>query len=178
MDASTGNMSPNSEAEELCREETRDCSIYNWNAFDEATMRTDAWSSDEEHEPLPHRQGERRQRRRECLNSDSSGVAKGTSTTGTVAWIFPGLLATTESHGPSRAQSSIIFVTGLITQRRGLELANRLSSCIGDRFDEACDIKVDRDRTMDWHIIVQGVVGMFGIVPHDRIQQDGHQNGQ
>ena len=55
MDAPTGNMSPNSEAEELCRLEIRDCSISNWNAFDEATMRIDAWSSDE---PLPHRQGE------------------------------------------------------------------------------------------------------------------------
>ena len=58
MDALIGNMSPTSEAKELCRQEIRDHSISNWNAFDEATMRTDAWSSDEEHEPLPHRQGE------------------------------------------------------------------------------------------------------------------------
>ena len=50
-------MFSNSE-EGLCRQEIRDYKISNWNAFDEATMRTDAWSSDEEHEPLPHRQGE------------------------------------------------------------------------------------------------------------------------
>ena len=58
MDAPTDNMSPNSEAHELCRQAIRDYNISNWNAFDEATMHTDAWSSDKEHEPLPHRQGE------------------------------------------------------------------------------------------------------------------------
>ena len=56
MDAPTGNTSPNSEAEELCHQfATR---FRNWNAFDEKTMCTDARSSDEDHEPLPHRQGE------------------------------------------------------------------------------------------------------------------------
>ena len=50
MDAPVGNMFPNSEI--------RAHSIRNWNAFKEATMRTDAWSSDEEHEPSSHRQGE------------------------------------------------------------------------------------------------------------------------
>ena len=43
MDVRSGNMPPNYEAEDLRRQ---------------ATMRTDAWSRDEEHEPSPHRQGE------------------------------------------------------------------------------------------------------------------------
>ena len=64
MDAPIGNMSPNSEAEELCRQDIRDYSISNWSAFDEATVRTDAWSSDEEHEPLPRLQGEETQAER------------------------------------------------------------------------------------------------------------------
>ena len=59
MDAPSGNRSPNSEAEELCRQEIRDYNITNWSAFDEVTMRTDAWSSDEKREPLPHRHGGR-----------------------------------------------------------------------------------------------------------------------
>ena len=58
MDTPTSYMSPNSEAEELCRQEIRYYSISKRNAFDEATMRTDAWSSDEEREPLTKRQGE------------------------------------------------------------------------------------------------------------------------
>ena len=58
MDTLAGNMSPNSEAEEMCRQEIRDCSISNRNAFDEATIHTDVWISDEEHEPLAHRHGE------------------------------------------------------------------------------------------------------------------------
>ena len=42
MDAPTDNESPNSEAEELCRQAIRDHSISNKNAFDNATTRTDA----------------------------------------------------------------------------------------------------------------------------------------
>ena len=58
MDAPTGSVSPCCEAKELCRQEICDKGISIWNVFDEATMHTDAWSSDEEHEPLPHRQGD------------------------------------------------------------------------------------------------------------------------
>ena len=107
------NMSPNSEAEELCRQEIRDCSISNWNAFDEATMRTDAWSSDQEHEPLPHRQGEEAEAER--MLRKTSGVANGTNS----LRCFQGLFG---DSGVAQAFTCTI-VTGLITQRRGLEPA-------------------------------------------------------
>ena len=54
MDALIGNVAPNSEAEKGCRQEIRDYSLASWNVFDLATIRADAWSSDEQHEPVPH----------------------------------------------------------------------------------------------------------------------------
>ena len=94
MDSPTGNMSPKSEAEGQCHQEIRDCITSNWNALDEATMRTDAWRSDAECEPLPHRLDRARmQRRRECIESESSGIANGTSRMGRLlAVFFPGPL--------------------------------------------------------------------------------------
>ena len=81
MDDPTGNMSPK-EAEKLCRQEVRDYSISIWNACDEATMRTDAWSSDEEHD----RQGEEAEAERMLRTRQQ--VANSTSRFGSHSWIF------------------------------------------------------------------------------------------
>ena len=101
-DTPIGNMSPNSEAEDLRRQEIRDHSISNWNAFDEATMRTDAWSSDEEHYPLPHRQGGGGR------GGENASKAKAVGSH-FLEFFSTASLATTESHRPSRAQQSIML---------------------------------------------------------------------
>ena len=121
MDAPTGNMSPNSEAEGLCRE-TRDYSISNWNASDDATMRTGAWRSDEEHEPLPHRHGEEAQRRERKHWGRKLYVEIWDQFLGI---FLKASFTTTESHGPSLTCTTVHHVvTGLITQRCALELVN------------------------------------------------------
>ena len=55
IDAPTGNMSPTSEAEECCQRDSRHLH-QRLERFRRSDV--DAWSSDEEHEPPPHRQGE------------------------------------------------------------------------------------------------------------------------
>ena len=106
-------------------------SISNWKAFDNSTMRKDAWSSDEEHEPLPHRQGE------EAETEKNASKAKAVWSTrfGTNSWsVFQGLFG---DNGVAQARictTAHHVVTGLMTQRRGLEPANALSSCIEERF--------------------------------------------
>ena len=135
MDAPIGNMSPNFEAEELCRQEMRDCSISNWKAVDEATMRTDAWSSDEEHEPLPHRHGEEAEAERMLRKRKQWGRIRYVEIWDPILQSFSrASLAIAESHRPSRAQVVHRVTTVLISQGRGLESAKRLSSCIGERF--------------------------------------------
>ena len=101
IDALVGNMAPNSEAEEPGRPEIRDCSSSSWNACDEATMLMEAWSSDEEHEPLPHRQGEEAvvELRVRTVRRDWDKF-----------WEFSrAALATTKSHTLSRARQSIML---------------------------------------------------------------------
>ena len=82
-------------------------------------MRTDAWSSDEEHEPLLHRQGEQSERRRECFESESSGSRR------RYVWIWDQFLKFFKSlFTDNRVASALTCTVVHVSQRRGPELAN------------------------------------------------------
>ena len=153
-------MSPNSEQEELYRQETRDQSIIIWNAFDEATMRTDAWSSDEEHEPLTHRQGDEAEAERMLRNAKTDGIANGTWRLGTNSWsLFQGLFGDNGKVAQTLACTIVHHVVkkGLVMQRRG----PRTRAC---GFDRQVALENDSERglrnqsgtttgpCLDWHV--------------------------
>ena len=86
MNASTGNTSTNSEAEELCRQGNRDYIASAIGKF--STKRRCARTLGVATRSTSHCRIDkgRRQRRRECFASQSSGVADGTSRLGTNSW--------------------------------------------------------------------------------------------
>ena len=86
----------------------------------DATMRTDAWSSDEEHEPLPHRQGvevevERMLRwgRKRCVDMWDTFLE-----------FFQGLFGDAGVEQALTYTTVHLVVAGVISQRRGLEPGN------------------------------------------------------
>ena len=117
-------------------------SISKWSAFDEATMRTDARSSDEEHEPLPHRQGEEAEAERMLESGKQWGRRRYVEISDQfLEFLSRASSATMESHRPSRAQESIMLSRGLdlaTTRTRACELFVKVA--VEHDSQEACEI--------------------------------------
>ena len=160
MDTPTGNRSPNSEAEELCRQFAT--SYRTWNAFDEKTMCMDARSSDEDHEPLPHRQGE---------EAGAEGMFRKRKQWSRKRYVeiwdqflefFPRPRSRIGPH-VHRSSSCCHGLDHAATWTRACELIVKLHWRVILR--RPAKSKWTRTGScLDWHMIAQGAFGMFGML--------------
>ena len=161
-------MAPNSKAERLWSQEIRDYSISRWSAFDEATVRTDAWSSERGARATAASTG---RGGRGGVNASKAKAVGLRRDLGSVLRVFRELLWRQRTWKRSHVHDSPSCC-------HGLDLAAtraRAQVALENDSEEACEIKVDKDRTM--HGLAHdrtGCVWHVRYVLRDGLQLDGH----